>query len=114
MPAMHKHLLLTASAVLALFSFGCAAEEEPPPAKPAVVAGGTAAPQAYTARTKFAPPRVKGAFDCDDGGICWCVGDEACNEMFTDLPCGTFNSWCNQEMDKCFCDLDGGGYGDYN
>lgn len=110
---MHKHLLVTASAVLALFSFGCAAEEEPEPPAKVAVAGPTTAPQAYTARTKLSPPRVKGAFDCDDGGICWCVGDEACNEMFTDLPCGTFNSWCNQEMDKCFCDLDGGGYADY-
>jgi len=122
--AMRHHpisLSLALLATLALSAVGCSAPEQPAPVAtpegPAPVAtGDLVAPQAYAVRVKIQPPRVGGggAFDCDDAGLCWCIGDADCNEMFENLPCNTLNSWCNQELNKCFCDIDGGSFKDYN
>lgn len=109
-----RNLFLLVSTAVLFASTGCSTPDEP--SAPPVVASETVTPQAYTARTKISPPSIGGAgsFDCDDfGDLCWCVGDDACNEMFEDLPCNTLNSWCNQDMNKCFCDINGGSFKDY-
>lgn len=113
-PMQRTVLALSSALLLALAA--CSAEDSTPPqapAPPSAEKGPGVGADAYSVGIKIRRPGVTGHFDCDDGGLCWCVGDAACNEMFEDLPCNTLNSWCNQELDKCFCDLEGGSYKDY-
>lgn len=101
-------------AVLGLSLVAACADEDKSPEPTPTEETGTASQQLYRVGVRTPPPSVKGSFSCDEEmTFCECFGDEDCNDMFETLPCNTINSWCNQDMSKCFCDLDGGSYKDY-